>query len=95
MIESPALIVPREHPSRKLRTVEAHADIEKLLGFTSAVAPGARFWPTECYSFTEVAILDPALVPLRFNGFRIVSLWQVSHRDQSSESGGRLQMTRV
>src|SRR6266480_7146911 len=45
-----------------------------------------------CY---EIAILQSALIPLRFNRIRIVPLGKVSHRDQSSESGARLQMTRV
>src|SRR4029450_1031375 len=45
-----------------------------------------------CY---EIAILQPALIPLRFNSGRIVPLGKFSHRDQSSESGARLQMTRV
>src|SRR4030095_9049143 len=45
-----------------------------------------------CY---EIAILQPTLIPLRFNRIRIVPLGKFSHRDQSSESGARLQMTRV
>src|SRR5258705_12569018 len=45
-----------------------------------------------CY---EIAILQPALVPLRFNRLRIVPLGKFSHRDQSSESGARLQMTKA
>src|SRR6478736_5496413 len=40
----------------------------------------------------EIAILEPALIPLRFNRIRIVPLRKFSHRDQSSESGARLQM---
>ena len=39
----------------------------------------------------EIAILQPALIPFRFNRFRIVPLGKFSHRDQSSESGARLQ----
>jgi hypothetical protein len=31
------------------------------------------------------------LIPLRFNRLGIVSLGKFSHRDQSSESGARLQ----
>ena len=42
-----------------------------------------------CY---EIAILQPALIPLRFNRVRIVPLGKFSHRDQSSESGARLQI---
>src|SRR2546430_2509369 len=42
-----------------------------------------------CY---EIAILQPALIPLRFNRIRIVPLGKFSHRDQSSESGARLQI---
>src|SRR6478736_9864937 len=45
-----------------------------------------------CY---EIAILQPALIPLRFNRIRIVPLGKFSHRDQSSESGARLQMAKV
>src|SRR5437762_5464284 len=45
-----------------------------------------------CY---EIAILQPALIPLRFNGIRIVPLRKFNHRDQSSESGARLQMTKA
>ena len=44
-----------------------------------------------CY---EIAILQPSLIPFRFNGIRIVPLGKFSHRDQSSESGARLQMGR-
>src|SRR6476469_6004236 len=43
-----------------------------------------------CY---EVTVLQPALIPLRFDRLRIISLGKFSHRDQSSESGARLQMT--
>src|SRR5205823_14804363 len=42
-----------------------------------------------CY---EIAIPQPALIPLRFNRVRIVPLGKFSHRDQSSESGARLQI---
>src|SRR6266436_5038676 len=42
-----------------------------------------------CY---EIAILQPALIPLRFNRIRIVPLGKFSHRDQSSESAERLQI---
>src|SRR6476469_2164134 len=45
-----------------------------------------------CY---EIAILEPTLIPLRFNRLRIVPLRKFSHRDQSSESAERLQMAKV
>ena len=32
----------------------------------------------------EITIRQPALIPLRFNGIRVVSFGQFSHRDQSS-----------
>src|SRR5262245_8110889 len=40
-----------------------------------------------CY---EIAILQPVLIPLRFNRIRIVSLGKLSHRDQSSEKWGAI-----
>src|SRR5206468_5089011 len=45
-----------------------------------------------CY---EIAILQPALIPLRFNGIRVVPLRKLSHGDQSSETRARLQMIDV
>jgi hypothetical protein len=39
----------------------------------------------------KIAILQPALIPLRLNRTRIVSLRKFSHRDQSSESAEHLQ----
>ncbi len=43
----------------------------------------------------EIAILQPALIPLRFNGIRIVSFRKFSHRDQSSESRSAFATDRV
>src|SRR5262249_50238946 len=40
----------------------------------------------------KIAILQPALVPLRFNGIRIVPFRKFSHREQSSESAECLQL---
>src|SRR6478609_4627100 len=45
-----------------------------------------------CY---EIAILQPPLIPLRFNRLRIVPLGKFSHRNQSSESAERLQIAKV
>src|SRR4029077_10129107 len=39
----------------------------------------------------EIAIVDPALIPFRFNRIRIVPLWEFSHRDESSETRAGLQ----
>ena len=39
----------------------------------------------------EIAIADPALIPFRFNRFRIVPLWKFSHPDESSETRAGLQ----
>src|SRR4029078_2031543 len=41
----------------------------------------------------ENAILHPTLMPFRFNRFWIVSLRELSHCDQSSKAGARLQIS--
>jgi hypothetical protein len=40
----------------------------------------------------KIPIVDPSVTPLRFNRFRIVSLGEFHHRDQSSETRRRLQI---
>src|SRR6059058_1955987 len=52
-----------------------------------------KCWLRRVWIRYEIAVLKPALIPLRFNRVRIVSLGKSSHRDQSSESGARLQIS--
>src|SRR5437879_1147024 len=49
-------------------------------------------WLRRLWIRDEITIRQPALIPLRFNGIRVVSFGQFSHRDQSSESVDHLQI---